>query len=49
MGGVHKPSGLHVVSRDRNYAKLVDHLVTSAPCSVVFAWPIFDAEFGRKV
>ena len=48
MGGVHK-LGLHVVSRDGNYAKLVDHLVTSALCSVVFTWPIFDEEFGRKL
>ena len=48
LGGLYKV-GLHIVSRDRKYTKLVDHLVTSLPCSVVFAWPILDAVFGREL
>ena len=48
LGGVYKV-GLGVVGGDRNYTKLVDHLVTSVLCSVVFAWPIFDEVFGRKL
>ena len=46
MGGVHK-IGLHIVSRDGKYAKLINHLVTSFLCSIMFAGPIFDAIFGR--
>jgi hypothetical protein len=48
LGGLHK-IGLHIVSGDRKYMKFVDHLVVSLLCSVVFAWPILDAEFGREL
>ena len=35
LGGVHKV-GLHIVSRDRKYAELVDHLIMNALFNVVF-------------
>ena len=48
LGGLHKV-GLHIVSGDRKYMKLVDHLVTGLFCSIVFAWPILNAVFEREL
>ena len=48
LGGVHKVC-LQIVSRDRKYTELVDHLIASVLCSVMFTWPILDAVFRREL